>query len=407
MQFGRMKPRNASTSADMCRPLGECPPMRDGPRRAKQRYTFAEAIAAVDNPNPRRHRRIPASSDYSNSAHDTASLAPSYVSPIKRSAVLQRAAVQQRSQKFEPLLRRERNSSFESNVSSITGAIYSHASLASSSMNTKTSKRTSGSSSRLVQGYTGPSVTDRTRSKNEVFHRSLSMFGGAEARAPFVPTTAESRTYKSHDKRFTTDWPHEPVQVAVLSREDRKFATPHAMTMNDPMFPFAKNPHQDNPYPLPDTRKKTDWPHEPVQAAVLPREDRKFATAYAMTLNDTRFPFAKEVTREPPKKTFGTRDIYDMSCLDMPVSEEFQELAENDPSVHRAIFEVRPTEAERECYAKTMQERLGRSEWIFDDLPDPWDPDFDAGAYRVQAHLATHAAQHGHNQHHHHHPSEV
>ena len=102
MQFGRMKPRNASTSADMCRPLGECPPMRDGPRRAKQRYTFAEAIAAVDNPNPRRHRRIPASSDYSNSAHDTASLAPSYVSPIKRSAVLQRAAVQQRSQKLWP-----------------------------------------------------------------------------------------------------------------------------------------------------------------------------------------------------------------------------------------------------------------------------------------------------------------
>ena len=90
-------------------------------------------------------------------------------------------------------------------------------------MNTKTSKRTSGSSSRLVQGYTGPSVTDRTRSKNEVFHRSLSMFGGAEARAPFVPTTAESRTYKSHDKRFTTDWPHEPVQVAeLLENMERK-----------------------------------------------------------------------------------------------------------------------------------------------------------------------------------------
>ena len=220
----------------------------------------------------------------------------------------------------------------------------------------------------------------------------MSMFGGVNLRAPFVHTTPVSEAYKPTDRRFTSDWPHEPVQAAVLSSEDRKFATPHAHTMNNPDFPFAKNFNQDNKYPLPDSRPKTDWPHEPVQAAVLPREDRKFATAYAMALNDPRFPFAKRIDRERPKKSLGARDIYDLTCLDMPWSERLLELAEVDDNVHRSVFETVPTNKEREYYAKMMQIRLGRSEWIFDDLPDPWSPDFDAVGYVKARFAATNSA---------------
>lgn len=361
----------------MCRPLGECPPTRDGPRRAKKRYTFAEAIAAVDNPNPRRHRRLLASSDYSNSAYDTASLAPKDASSIKRSIVLHKAVQQKvlpsRAQSISMPFRREHNSSFESNASSLTTAGLSKA----ESLISMASARVAKTQSRLVQGYSGARISDRQVSKTDFFHRNLSMFGGVDGRAPCVCTTTESEAYKPTDRRFTSDWPHEPVQAAVLSSEDRKFATPHAHTMNNPAFPFAKNFNQDNKYPLPDTRTKTDWPHESVQGAVLPRKDRKFATAFAMALNDPRFPFAKRIVRERPKKLLRDRDIYDLSCLDMPHSERLLELAELDDIVHRAIFETVPTNKERQYYTQIMRDRLGRSEWIFDDLPDPWSPDFD------------------------------
>ena len=174
-----------STSLDMCRPLGECPPYRDGPRRAKEVYTFAEAIAAVDYPNPRRHQRITASSDYSNSSYDMASTPPSkFVSPIKRPVTQQL----QQTQKTHPrdlrvaMMQRERNFSVESNTSSLTMSGGSRVAFRPSFASTHSAKL----KSRLVLGYSGNTATERQKYKSGVFNRSLAMFGGVEARSPFV-----------------------------------------------------------------------------------------------------------------------------------------------------------------------------------------------------------------------------
>lgn len=58
--------------------------------------------------------------------------------------------------------------------------------------------------------------------------------------------------------------------------------------------PVRRKNNQDNKYPLPDTRPKTDSLHEPVQAAVLSHKDRELATAHTVALNGPRFSFRQK-----------------------------------------------------------------------------------------------------------------